>query len=564
MAGSMVENRGVNGEVKHPVTPPRGALSADLPLGPLGAPAPAAVYTATGVSMAYGGTQALRDVSMACHTGQVHALVGANGAGKSTLVKILAGVQRPDTGELVLDGRPATFSSGRMAINAGVATVSQELNLFPHLTVLENLFLMREPLWGGVLARQAEMRDRAAPVLEQVGLPMACLGRQLLSLPLSTRQLVEVARALLQDPRVLILDEPTSALEAADTKRLLDVVAQMRSREVAIVFVSHFLEDVFEVADVVTILRSGRLVEQAAPITQLSPKDVIEAMLGKASQADAGRDVSAGSFPIPRAPRNIGPLVLKDAACRGVLPPLSISANPGEVVGLAGLDGSGASETLRLVFGQLRVTSGEVTLPMGQSAPKSILAAVRAGIAYVPADRKADGLILQQPIYENVTMVTAGPLKRLGLLPRKLAKTERVEEWRGPVGLVMSSASMPVEALSGGNQQKVVFAKWLESTPALVLLDDPTRGVDVGAKADMLKIIRAVADSGRVVVYTSTDLDEMTRICDRIIVFYRRQVVGELLPPLTEHQLLDAVTRGAVPTAAGQVDGATDGAPDAC
>ena len=496
--------------------------------------------------MAYGGTQALSDVRMDCHTGQVHALVGANGAGKSTLVKILAGVQRPDSGELVLDGERVAFSNGRMAINAGVATVSQELNLFPHLTVLENLFLMREPLRAGILARQAEMRERAAPILDQVGLPMAYLGRQLQSLPLSTRQLVEVARALLQQPRVLILDEPTSALEAADTRRMLNVVRQMRSRDVAIVFVSHFLEDVFEVADVVSILRSGRLVERGTPLSELSPEYVIEAMLGKARQDDAGRDVSARSFPIPRAPKDLGPLVLREAASRGLLPPLSISAEPGEVVGLAGLDGSGASETLRLVFGQIKLTSGEVKLPMGQSAPKSVLAAVRAGIAYVPADRKADGLILQQPIYENVTMVTAGPLKRLGFLPRRLAKIERVEEWRDPVGLVMASASMPVEALSGGNQQKVVFAKWLESSPALVLLDDPTRGVDVGAKADMLKIIRAVADSGRVVVYTSTDLDEMTRICDRVIVFYRRHVVGELRPPLTEHQLLDAVTRGVV------------------
>jgi ABC-type sugar transport system ATPase subunit len=223
-----------------------------------------------------------------------------------------------------------------------------------------------------------------------------------------------------------------------------------------------------------------------------------------------------------------------------------MTAEPGEVVGLAGLEGSGASETLRLVFGQLKLTGGTVKIPTGEPGPKTMLAAVRAGVAYVPADRKSDGLILQVPIYENVTMVTSGPLKRLGVLPRKRAKMARADEWREPLGLVMRSSGMSTELLSGGNQQKVVFAKWLEPSPALVLLDDPTRGVDVGAKADMIKIIRAVADSGRVVLYASTDLDEMAHVCDRVIVFYRKRAIGELRSPLAEHQLLEAVTTGAI------------------
>jgi len=505
-----------------------------------------AVYIASHVSMEYGGARALDDVSFEIHTGQVHALLGANGAGKSTLVKILAGVLPPLGGELILDGEAVSFSSGRQAIEAGVATVSQELNLFPDLTVLENLFLMREPLIGGVLARHSEMRSRAGPVLDEVGLSRTLLRRPLRSLSLGARQLVEIARALLEHPRVLILDEPTSALKASETRRLLDVVREMRSRDVAVVFVSHFLEDVFETADIVTILRSGRLVEAATPCSQLTSQGVIASMLGEAAEEDAGKDVAAESFPIPRAPKEVGPLVLSGATSRGVLEPLTMTAEPGEVVGLAGLEGSGASETLRLVFGQLKLTGGTVKIPTGEPGPKTMLAAVRAGVAYVPADRKSDGLILQVPIYENVTMVTSGPLKRLGVLPRKRAKMARADEWREPLGLVMRSSGMSTELLSGGNQQKVVFAKWLEPSPALVLLDDPTRGVDVGAKADMIKIIRAVADSGRVVLYASTDLDEMAHVCDRVIVFYRKRAIGELRSPLAEHQLLEAVTTGAI------------------
>jgi ABC-type sugar transport system ATPase subunit len=505
------------------------------------------VYAANGVSMTFGATRALADASVACRSGQVHALLGANGAGKSTLVKVLAGVLQPDAGELRLDGEPVRFASGREAGAAGVATVSQELNLFPDLTVLANLFLMREPLRGGVLTHGPQMRERAVPVLEAVGLQRSVLDRPVHSLSLGSRQLVEIARALLQDPRVLILDEPTSALKASDTRRLLDVVRELRKRDVAIVLVSHFLEDVFAVSDVVTVLRNGRVVHRAKPLSELTPDAVVEAMLGKALVAGGGRAGTARRLPIPPAPDGLGPLVLDGAASRGALEPLSLRAEPGEVVGLAGLEGSGASETLRLVYGQMALTDGAVTLPTGRRGPRSMYAAARAGIAYVPSDRKADGLIVDQPISENVSMVTAGPLKRMGFLPRKRVKRERAQSWREPLGLVTRSVSAPVGALSGGNQQKVVFAKWLESAPSLVLLDDPTRGVDVGAKADMMNIIRGVAESGRVVLYASTDLEEMAQLCDRVVVFYRRKAIGELRAPLTEHELFEAVSRAVIP-----------------
>jgi ABC-type sugar transport system ATPase subunit len=512
-----------------------------------GAADPAAVLVASRVHMDFGPTKALDDVSIEVRTGEVHALLGANGAGKSTLVKVLAGVARPSAGELSLDGEEVNFRNGHQAVEAGIATVSQELNLFPDLSVLENLFLRREPLRGGTVVDRSAMRALAKPVLAEVGLSPTLLNRPLRSLSLGGRQLVEIARALLEKPRVLILDEPTSALKAAETQRLLDVVRNLRNRDVAVVFVSHFLEDVFKIADVVTVLRNGRVTESSKPCSELTQQTVIEAMLGARSAGQAGVGKAKAERGLPTTSKAAGPLVLSGACSRGVLDPITLTARPGEVVGLAGLEGSGASEVLRLVFGQLALSGGTIKLPTGQKAARSMLGAVRSGVAYVPADRKGDGLILEFPIFENVAMVTAGPLRRLGLLPGVRAKRARARGWQERLGVVAASTALPVGALSGGNQQKVVLAKWLEAAPDLVLLDDPTRGVDVGAKPDLLEIIREVADSGRVVLYASTDFNEMASLCDRVIVFYRQAAIGELRPPLDEHQLLEAVTRGVLP-----------------
>ena len=501
-------------------------------------------FVASGIDMDFGPIKALEDVSVEIRTGQVHALLGANGAGKSTLVKILAGVMRPTAGQLMLDGEEVNFKNGHEAVGAGIATVSQELNLFPDLSVLENLFLRREPLHRGTVVDRSKMYAAAKPVLAEVGLAAGMLNQPLRSLSLGGRQLVEVARALLENPRVLILDEPTSALKAAETQRLLDVVRNLRSRDVAVVFVSHFLEDVFKIADVVTVLRNGRMTERAKPVSEMTQQSVITAMLGERGTQKAAAGRARTLRGIPSTPKPAGPLVLSGACSRGVLDPVTLSAQPGEVVGLAGLEGSGASEVLRLIFGQLPLTGGTIQLPTGQKGARSMLGAVRSGVAYVPADRKADGLILESPIYENISMVTAGPLGRLGFLPSVRAKKARALEWRERLGVVAGSDALPVGTLSGGNQQKVVLGKWLETAPYLVLLDDPTRGVDVGAKPDLMEIVREVADSGRVVLYASTDFNEMASVCDRVLVFYRHAVIGELHPPLSEHQLLDAVTRG--------------------
>jgi ABC-type sugar transport system ATPase subunit len=504
----------------------------------------APVYVARGVGKHYGGVQALVDADLVLRAGEVQALVGANGAGKSTLVKILAGAARPSSGTLHLREEPASFANPEQAASAGIALVSQELNLFPQLTALHNLFIMREPLRAGVMVNRAAMRRRARQVVDVIGLDVD-LDRKVSGLRLGERQLLEIARALLGEPSILILDEPTSALRAAETERLLEVVKVLRDRGVAVVFVSHFLEDVFEIADRVTVLRGGRVVLADHPAAGLTVQGTIREMLGEeALRRTQALAAERGGGPAP-VEDGAEALRFEDVSIGDRVRDVSFTAPVGTVVGLAGLEGSGVEEVMRTVFGEVHPSSGRVTLPGGRGAPRSIAAAVRAGVAFVPADRKAIGLMLSKSIAENVTLVNGGPLKRMGLVLGKRRLAARAEHWRTRLGIKMGAPSDPVDSLSGGNQQKVVFAKWLEASPSVILLDDPTRGVDVGAKVEMQRLMREAA-AGRVVLYTSNDLEEMAEVCDRILVFYGGGVRMELERGRSEHQLLEAVNSGRI------------------
>ncbi|MBS1678246.1 MAG: sugar ABC transporter ATP-binding protein [Actinobacteria bacterium] len=506
------------------------------------------MYTVTDLHKSYGGVKALDGVDFEIHPGEVHALLGANGAGKSTLIKVLVGGTRPDAGTLRLDGEPVAFSNSREAAERGVAIVSQELTLFPHLDVLQNLFLGREPLAGGVALDRRAMRRLAQPVLAAIGLDVD-VTRPLATLRLGEQQLVEVARALLNDPKILVLDEPTSALQATETERLLGIVRGLRDRGVGVVYVSHFLEDVFAVADRITVLRSGRVVVARRPREEMSIQGTVREMLGEAAvrearadDADAFEDVVAAA----------APLVLEGVAVDGVLAPLDLTAEPGEVVGLAGLEGSGAQAVLDVIFGRLRPSAGTVTLPSGRRRPRSMNRAVAAGVAYVPADRKHLGLMLDASVTENISTVKSGALRRTGIVQRRGRMRRRAEHWRRELNIVMASPAQPVGSLSGGNQQKVVFAKWLEAEPSVILLDDPSRGVDMGAKEEMHAIIAQMAASRKIVLYTSSDLEEMAKVCDRVIVFFAGRAVGELVSEeLSEHGLLESINVGTTAVGAG-------------
>lgn len=504
-------------------------------------------FRAQSVAKRYGGVHALSGVDFEVRPGEVHALLGANGAGKSTLVKILVGAEKASTGVLTLDDEPVEFDGVHQAARQGVAIVSQELTVFPELDVLENLFVQREPRRFGIVDRIA-MQAIAEPVLDSLGVKFD-LRQRVRGLTLAQRQLVEIARALITNPRIILLDEPTSALAAGESRRLLEVVTRMRSGGVGVVFVSHHLEDVFNIADVVTVLRSGRVALARRALTDVTIDEVVAHMLGPAAAAPTVDRNVAGKPTLARVERAPGPLRFDGVSIRGALTDFTLEAAPGEVVGLAGLEGSGAQAALRAVFSARRLSAGRIRLPGGARHPRSMEQAVRCGVAYVPADRKRLGLMLSDAVAENIALVSKGTLGRSGPFPSRRRMIRNAEEWRSRLGIRLASVRDPAGSLSGGNQQKVVLAKWLDAAPQVVLLDDPTRGVDVGAKAEIQSLIRELAAGGAVVLYTSNDFEEMAAVCDRVLVLFKGEVRGEVGGTrVTEHELLAAVGTGTIVT----------------
>ncbi|MEU3788207.1 sugar ABC transporter ATP-binding protein [Streptomyces fructofermentans] len=479
------------------------------------------LLVAEGLVKAYGGVRALDGVGIRLRAGEVHALVGENGAGKSTLVRVLSGTLAPDEGSLRF---------AREARAGGIAVVSQELSLFPDLSVRENLFPHHPPRRFGLLDRGA--MDRAArPVLAELGLDPAP-GTLLGELPLAEQQLTEIARALLRRPSVLVLDEPTSALPAAAVDRLEGVLRTLTGRGIAILYVTHFLAEVMRVAHRVTVLRDGRVTLAGARREDVGVPDLVTAMLGGAPPRQVPRTpVAAG-----------GPAVveLSGVCVPGRLADVSLAVRAGEVVGVAGLQGAGHAAALEVVCGRTDVSAGRVDVA-GRGRPRSLRDAVRAGVAFVPSDRKRHGLMTDRTVWENATAVSRLALGRGGLLPSRAELacsiqnvTARLRLRGGPYDVV--------NRLSGGNQQKVVFAKWLATDPRVVVLDDPTRGVDVGVRSEMHRIIGELAAGGAAVLVASTDPAELTEVCDRVLVFVRGRVVGEVGgTELTEHGLAVAI-----------------------
>jgi ABC-type sugar transport system ATPase subunit len=482
---------------------------------------------ATGLVKRYGGVTALDHAGIEARPGEIHALVGENGAGKSTLVKILSGVVSPDAGRVTLDGAEVRFGSPRDAAAHGIAIVAQELSLFPDLTVAENLFIRSLP-------RRAEMSRRAAPVLAELGLSGMPLTRRVAGLGLADRQLLEVCRALLADPAVLILDEPTSALPAAAVARLEEVLRRVAGRGIAVLFISHFLEEVRRIADRVSVLRDGRAALSGVPAAELSLDDLVHAMLGAATEP---------STPSPRTPIGGPGAGLAGVSVPGRLDDVTLTVAPGEIVGVTGLEGAGHLTVLELIAGLARPSTGVVRLP-GGAGPRSFRDAVRRGVAYVPGDRRRLGLMLDQTVWENATAVrwlgagAGSSWRRRGELIRRAEVNLHRMRFRGDVRGRAGD-------LSGGNQQKVVFAKWLDAGASVLVLDDPTRGVDVGARGEMHDIVRELAGSGRIVLLASTDLAELTELCHRVLVLQRGRIVGELAAgELTEQRLSTAMNAG--------------------
>lgn len=501
-------------------------------------------YRGVGLEKQYGGVAALRGVDFEVYAGEVHAIVGANGAGKSTLMKILAGVETPTRGHLSLGAESVSFANARDADRAGIAMVSQEFSLFPTLDVLHNLFVPSEPTRGGLVDRRG-MRREAQAAMATVGLDVP-LTRPAGELRLGDQQLLEVARAVRKRPRVLILDEPTSALNAVETARLLRVTRELRALGVGIVFVSHFLDDVLQVADVVTVIRDGRVVSRRVPSGATDVSQTVAAMLGGEPPARTSRTPSAT---LPHtAPESASPaasVTLAGVSLGSRLKDLSLTVRAGEIVGLAGLDGSGVEDVFALLFGQRRGHTGVVRLHDGAGAPRSIARAVRRGVALVPADRRKLGLLTGRSVWENLSLVRITRQRRGPLLVRRAALKRRAAARGQAMNLRTDSVATSVDHLSGGNQQKVVFGKWLEAEPAVLLLDDPTRGVDIRSRADMHDLIHRAAATGLITLFSSSDLEEYSMLCDRVVVLYRGRAVAEVTgEAINDHNLLTLVSSG--------------------
>jgi ABC-type sugar transport system ATPase subunit len=495
------------------------------------------MLVAQDVSKRYGGVSALSGANLTLRPGEVHALLGENGAGKSTLVRIFAGATRADAGVIRLSGEAIEITNPRQARACGIATVSQELNLFPDLDVLTNLFIHQPPLRSGLLDRKT-MARRARPHLEALGLDIdtrAALG----DLSLAEQQLVEITRALITQPSVLVLDEPTSALAEAASARLLDVVRRIRDRGVAVLYVSHFLQEVAAIADRVTVLRDGKNALSDEDASTLSVDDMVQAMLGEATARPGTADGSSST-----SGASTGDLALDVTGLTvgDLLDDVSLQVRRGEVVGLAGLEGAGHTVVLEALWGRHPSARGKARLPSGaMRLPRSTAEALRCGIAFIPSDRKRLGLMLDKPVWENVSMVWALAATNHGVVLRPSRLRAMAQRWVDELR-IRGTIDTPTAQLSGGNQQKVVLAKWLQLEPSLFLLDDPTRGVDVGARNEMHDLVRRLAVSGCTVLICSTDMLELAELCDRVVLMRHGHAVRDAgRDEMTEAGLLRAL-----------------------
>jgi rhamnose transport system ATP-binding protein len=482
-----------------------------------------------GLSKSYGGVHALADVSFEIERGTVHALVGENGAGKSTLVKLLTGVIQPDAGALEIDGESLRIGDPQAAHRLGLVAMYQEPTVFPDLTVAENVFAGRHPRGPGRTVDWRRMRAEAARILEDLGVELAP-DTPVRGLGVADRQLLEIAKALSSSARLLIMDEPTAALSPNEVENLFATVRKLRDRGVAVVFISHRLEEVDAIADVVTVLRDGRHIA-TRPAAELTHGEIVRLMVGRSLDAL-----------FPKEEAEIGEVVLRVDGLRrrGVFSDVSFELRRGEIVGLAGFVGAGRSEVARAIFGIDHPDGGEIRIEGRRFRPRSPRAALRRGLAYLPEDRLQQGLVQPMSIAVNASMAVLPELTPVGFLQpwreRRLAR-RFIEQLR----IKATSPTQTVRGLSGGNQQKVVLSKWLAAEPRILILDEPTHGVDVGTKADVHRTISHLATQGLTILLISSELPEVLGMSDRVLVMREGRLVAELSrAEATQERIIEA------------------------
>ncbi|SEP06084.1 sugar ABC transporter ATP-binding protein [Actinacidiphila rubida] len=489
------------------------------------------VLALEGVSKSFGAVRALRDVSLQLYAGEAHALAGENGAGKSTLIKALAGVHRPDSGTVLLDGAPVVFHGPADARDAGVAVIYQEPTLFPDLSVAENIFVGRQPRRSFGRVDHRAVKEATAALFARLGVDLDP-EQPARGLSIADQQLVEIAKALSFDARVLIMDEPTAALTGSEVARLFGVVRALREGGAAVLFISHRLEEVFALCQRVTTLRDGGLIA-SEPVDGLTEDDLVRRMVG--------RDLDEL---YPKQDAEVGDVALsvRRLTREGVFTDVSFDVHRGEIVGLAGLVGAGRSEVARAVFGVDRWDAGEVHLDGRPLKPGAPSLAMAAGLALVPEDRRAQGLVMDMSIERNINLTGLRTTARAGLMDRG-AERSRAVDWAVRLQVKYARLADLVGTLSGGNQQKVVLAKWLATGPRVLIVDEPTRGIDVGTKAEVHRLLSQLAADGLAVLMISSDLPEILGMADRVLVMHEGRLTAEIArEDATEESVMAAAT----------------------
>ena len=483
------------------------------------------------ISKSFGGVHALRDVSLECTPGTVHALVGENGAGKSTLIKILSGALSADSGEIFFKGELHRSFSTREALNRGISVIYQELALVSQMTVAENIFLGREPRNAFGLIDHSRIRSEAEALLSQLGLKID-LDTEVGDLSVAFQQMVEIAKALSKNADLIVMDEPSAILAGYELEQLFNIIQSLVNRGVSIIYISHRLEEVFRIADVVTVLKDGQLVETES-IHELTRAELVKMMVGRTLEE---------VFPVSNNQPGKPVLIAENISTDTVLEQVSLDLRQGEIVGLAGMVGSGRTELARALFGADPLTSGSIKINGENAYYNNPSEAIKKKISLVPEDRKEQGLFTELPIRNNITMPILRKISQWGFLSRS-KEQEIVEQSRNQLSIAMASGSQEVQYLSGGNQQKVVLAKWLQTRPEIIIMDEPTRGVDVGAKFEIYQLMRHLNQEGIGILMISSELTEILGLSDRILVMREGRIVAELVPSETsEEQIIEYAT----------------------
>ncbi|UFW65973.1 sugar ABC transporter ATP-binding protein [Rhizobium laguerreae] len=494
---------------------------------------PEPLFRMEGISKRYGGAVALKDADIAIRPGAIHAVLGENGAGKSTLIKIMAGVVAPDEGRMLLDGKEIAFASPAAANAAGIVCVFQELSLIPDLSVADNIVISNPPLKFGMIDRRRQRRI-AEEALARAGASDIHPSALVKDLPLSRRQMVEIAKALARKPRLMILDEATSALTQSDVEKVFAVLKRLRAEGMALIYISHRMHEIAQLADECTVFRNGRSIE-SYPAGTKTDQQVVELMIG--------REYSNVFPPKPAHRGEVKPVLsCRDLSWGDRLSGITFDIKPGEIIGVGGLDGQGQRELLLALFGVLRDVKGEVVIDGRPVTLKSPRDAKSDGIsmALIPEDRKTEGLMLPMTVRENLSIAALDRVSRNGVIDRAAERRE-IDDLFKLLAIKAATIDMPVAALSGGNQQKVVIAKWLMNRPRIILLNDPTRGIDVGTKQEIYLLLRKLADAGAAIIFYSTDYDELIGCCDRVLVMYDGSIIRELEgAEINEHELIGA------------------------